>query len=151
MDITSVVPALKNHPVGPVAIIPAGQLLGALSSAGGCLLLGRRLTVVSSCLLSLFGAAGLAAVGQQQEGMSPRAVATSVLCFRLLSGVGMGASGASHPMYVHELCGAGCHWRGALNASGPVCVTLGIMVAFVMGTLWGWEVIWRGATLKADR
>ena len=124
-------------------MVPAGQLVGALLSAAGCSLLGRRPTTVLAATVSLCGSAGLAALGQSGGGggdVSSSTVAGAVLCFRLLCGVGMGASGASHPMYVFELCGGACHWRGTLNGSGPVCVTLGILVAFVLGTIWGWQV-----------
>ncbi len=72
---------------------------------------------------------------------SPSLSASSVSASRLVVGAGMGLSGPLHPVYVFELCGPGCPGRGAFNASGPVCVTIGILASFVLGAALGYDYL----------
>ncbi len=120
---------------------PAGQMVGACLSALTSSLFGRKGTIICCALFSCLGWVGLAILGSISDPnrLSAARMSAAVLCCRASVGLSMGLSGATHPMYVFELCGAAHRWKGALNATGPVCITLGVLISYVAGAYAGWK------------
>ena len=57
---------------------------------------------------------------------------------RILCGVGMGAEGTVHPIYVCEL--ASPAFRGPLAASGVIVITTGVLLSYTLGTFMSWKL-----------
>ena len=55
-----------------------------------------------------------------------------------MTGLGIGLAGIVTPSYACELSEPA--FRGSLAASGPIVVTAGILLAYILGTFVRWQV-----------
>lgn len=110
------------------ASLTIGQVLGGILSGllGNCL--GRKTTMLLSCLPNCLGWILLASLPSYSWAVTAR----------LVTGVGIGMGGVVQPIYACELAEPGS--RGALAASGPIVITFGILLTYVMGSFVHWQV-----------
>jgi sugar porter (SP) family MFS transporter len=121
-----------------VAIGLVGTVIGALSAGIIGQKLGSRETLRLTAILYIVSAAGCGLAW----GWAP------FLIFRMIGGLGIGASSVLGPVYIAELAPA--KWRGRLVAAFQFNVVLGIVVAYTSNYLirlmnlgaaeWRWQV-----------
>ncbi len=121
-----------------VAIGLVGTVIGALGAGHAGQRLGSRETLRITALLYLVSALGCGLAWSW----------ASFMAFRLVGGLGIGASSVLGPVYIAELSPA--KWRGRLVALFQFNVVFGIMVAYIsnyairtmhLGPLeWRWQV-----------
>lgn len=130
---------LNPHDKGfTVAIGLLGTVIGALSAGHIGQRLGSRETLRITALLYIASALGCGLAWNW----------SSFLVFRLIGGLGIGASSVLGPVYIAELAPA--KWRGRLVATFQFNVVFGIMLAYVSNFLirtmhlgateWRWQV-----------
>jgi len=116
-----------------VAMALYGTIIGALSGGIPAQKYGRKLTLIWIAVLFLVSAAGSA--------LSPEVY--SLMFFRFIGGLSIGASSVVAPMYISEI--APTDKRGRLTALFQFNIVLGILIAyfsnFIIGT--GHEESWR--------
>lgn len=111
-----------------VAMVSVGQVLGGLAVGALGASLGRKNTVLASCLPNFVGWVVLFSLPSLEF----------AILGRFLTGIGMGMEGAIHSVYVCELVSP--RWRGSMTASGIVVITSGILAAYLVGTVLYWRV-----------
>src|SRR6202167_4525092 len=121
-----------------VAIALIGTVVGALSAGVVGQKLGGRETLRLTALLYVISAVGSALAWNWP----------SLMVFRLVGGLGIGASSVLGPVYIAELAPA--KWRGRLVGTFQFNVVLGILLAYVSNYLirtlnlgaaeWRWQV-----------
>ena len=121
-----------------VAIALIGTVVGSLGAGYVGQKLGGRETLRITAVLYVISAVGSALAWNWP----------SLMVFRFLGGLGIGASAVLGPVYIAELSPA--KWRGRLVAAFQVNVVLGILVAYVSNYLirlmhlgdmeWRWQV-----------
>ena len=121
-----------------VAIGLVGTVIGALGAGQVGQKLGTRETLRITALLYIFSAVGCGLAWNW----------SSFMAFRLVGGLGIGASSVLGPVYIAELSPA--KWRGRLVAVFQFNVVFGIMVAYIsnyairtmhLGAVeWRWQV-----------
>jgi sugar porter (SP) family MFS transporter len=121
-----------------VSIGLVGTVIGALGAGQIGQRLGSRETLRITAVLYVASALGCGLAWNW----------SSFLVFRLIGGLGIGASSVLGPVYIAELAPA--KWRGRLVATFQFNVVFGIMVAYISnyiirtlhlgGTEWRWQV-----------
>ncbi|KAI8073483.1 general substrate transporter [Gilbertella persicaria] len=101
-----------------VALLQAGACGGALTANLSADKLGRRKSVMLSCLLFMFGS--LIQTGAKNLSM--------ILFGRFAGGWGMGACSMLVPMYIAELVPS--HYRGRMGALWSLNIAVGMTIAF---------------------
>ncbi len=101
-----------------VSIAVIGTVLGAMSAGAIAQRFGGRETLRVTAILYVISAVGCALAWNW----------TSLLGFRFLGGLGIGASSVLGPVYIAELAPA--KWRGRLVGAFQVNVVLGILLAY---------------------
>ena len=130
---------LNPHDKGfTVAIGLVGTVIGALSAGQIGQRLGSRETLRITAMLYIASALGCGLAWNWP----------SFLVFRLIGGLGIGASSVLGPVYIAELAPA--KWRGRLVATFQFNVVFGIMLAYISNYLirtmhlgaaeWRWQV-----------
>jgi sugar porter (SP) family MFS transporter len=116
-----------------VAMALYGTIVGALTGGIPAQRFGRKATLFSIALLYLLSALGSA--------LAPDIY--SLMFFRFIGGLGVGASSVVGPMYIAEIAPA-AH-RGRLTALFQFNLVLGIMLAYVSNYLigFGYDDSWR--------
>ena len=113
------------------SIFTLGGLVGALS--------GGPLSTRRGRLYPLRLTAPFFTAGSLLEALAP-SVAFLILG-RILSGIGAGASITVGPIYIAEI--APTRSRGLLGAATQVVINLGIVIALLLGWLFGYGAMWR--------
>lgn len=112
--------SLSNALVGQmVAMALYGTVIGALFGGVPCDRFGRKLTLIWIGILYLISALGSA--------LAPDPV--SLMMFRFIGGLAVGASSVAAPVYIAEIAPA--HLRGRLTAVFQFNLVAGILVAYV--------------------
>ena len=109
-------------------MVSVGQVLGGLAVGALGASLGRKNTVLASCLPNFIGWVVLFSLPSLEF----------AILGRFLTGIGMGMEGAIHSVYVCELVSP--RWRGSMTASGIVVITAGILASYLVGTILYWRV-----------
>ena len=123
--------------LGPVmqGVIVSAVLLGGLvgSLAAGALVrhVGERPVLISTALLFIVGAIGSALA----ESVS------AILLWRTVLGLGVGAATMVTPLYVSETAPAAI--RGALVSVIQLAITIGILLSYLIGTMWTPSAWWQ--------
>ncbi|MEX2632916.1 MAG: sugar porter family MFS transporter [Balneolales bacterium] len=116
-----------------IAMALYGTIIGAIFGGIPAQKWGRKLTIIWIAVLFLISAAGSA--------LAPEIY--SLMFFRFIGGLGVGASSVVAPMYISEI--APTEKRGQLTALFQFNIVLGILIAyfsnFLIGT--GYEESWR--------
>ena len=114
-----------------VACVPVGAILGAAFAGQAADRYGRRLVIIAAAIVFIIGAIGSAA--------SPE---TATLCLsRVLLGVAVGLASANAPVYISEV--APPELRGRLVSCFQLAVTVGILVAYLVGLAFSPNEEWR--------
>ena len=110
-----------------------GTVIGALFGGIPCDAIGRRKTLLIIAALYLVSAAGSA--------FAPDVY--SLMLFRFIGGLGVGASSVAAPVYIAEI--APSEQRGRLTAIFQLNIVFGILIAYVSNYLIGLgsEISWR--------
>jgi len=114
-----------------ISMVSLGAIFGALSGGPLCDRLGRKKIVLSSSLVFIISAIGLA-------------LSTSVnglIFWRLLVGYAIGISSATAPLYIAEISPR--HFRGALVTINQLFITIGILSSYLIGLLFVRSESWR--------
>ncbi|VVC37016.1 Sugar/inositol transporter,Major facilitator superfamily domain,Major facilitator, sugar transporter- [Cinara cedri] len=102
--------------------------LGALMSGFFMQILGRKTTVQLTAIPFL--------IGWTMIGLSTDL--TNLCLGRFVSGVAVGMSSACY-VYVAEVSLA--KHRGVLSAFGPICVSIGVLIVYSLGSVMPWQVV----------
>ena len=137
-----------------VGVVLAGAMIGAAGAGTLSDKLGRRRVILGAALLFVAGA-GLSAV---TNGLS------LLLVGRFLVGLGIGIASMLTPLYLAEIAPARA--RGAIVSLNQLCITLGILVSYLVGFAladawegWRWMlgvgalpgvILWFGMLLLPD-
>ena len=114
-----------------VAAVPIGAVLGAAFAGQAADRFGRRAVILASAIVFIAGALASAA-----------APSTEVLVVaRVLLGVGVGLASANAPVYISEV--APPDERGRLVTYFQLSVTVGILVAYLVGLAFSHAEEWR--------
>jgi sugar porter (SP) family MFS transporter len=114
-----------------VSAVPVGAIFGAAIAGQAADRLGRRRTIVSAAVVFIVGAVASAA-----------APGLAVLVFaRVLLGVAVGLASANAPVYISEV--APPEERGRLVSYFQLSVTVGILVAYLVGLAFSGVDGWR--------
>lgn len=106
-----------------VASVLAGSFAGAIIAGRLCDRIGRRWTNVWGGTLFAVGCLGCAFAFDF----------ASITCFRVVMGLGVGFSSVAGPLYIAEIAAP---WsRGAMVSLYQLAITLGILLAFLIGLL----------------
>lgn len=104
-----------------VGAVPIGAVFGAWFASRGADLYGRRKLILISAVIFMVGALASAAAGRFWElGLA-----------RFAIGIGIGVASAVAPIYISEIAPAAI--RGRLVTFFQLAVTLGILVAYLVG------------------
>lgn len=115
-----------------VAIVLAGAAIGAAAAGSLSDKVGRRRVIMGAALLFIVGA-GLSAVASD---LSP------LLLGRFLVGLAIGVASMLTPLYLAEIAPA--RDRGAVVSLNQLCITVGILVSYLVGfALAGADDGWR--------
>lgn len=115
-----------------VAIVLAGAAIGAAAAGSLSDKVGRRRVIMGAALLFIVGA-GLSAVASD---LSP------LLVGRFLVGLAIGVASMLTPLYLAEIAPA--RDRGAVVSLNQLCITVGILVSYLVGfALAGADDGWR--------
>lgn len=112
-----------------VSAVLLGGLVGSLAAGGLIRRLGERPVLAATAVLFLLGAIGSALAGS----------VASLVAWRLVLGLGVGAATMVTPLYVSET--APVHLRGALVSIIQLAITVGILLSYLVGAAWtasGW-------------
>jgi MFS transporter, SP family, galactose:H+ symporter len=102
-------------------IVLIGAVLGAIVAGSLSDRFGRRPVILVTALLFMIGAALSAAAGS----------VTPLLGGRLLIGMAIGVASMLTPLYLAEISPAAS--RGAVTSLNQLCITLGILVSYLVG------------------
>ncbi len=114
-----------------VSAVPVGAIFGAAIAGQAADRLGRRRTIVSAAVVFIIGAALSAAA----PGLAVLVIA------RVLLGVAVGLASANAPVYISEV--APPEERGRLVSYFQLSVTVGILVAYLVGLAFSGVDGWR--------
>jgi sugar porter (SP) family MFS transporter len=114
-----------------VSAVPVGAIFGAAIAGQAADRLGRRRTIVSSAVVFIIGALASAAA----PGLAVLVIA------RVLLGVAVGLASANAPVYISEV--APPEERGRLVSYFQLSVTVGILVAYLVGLGFSHAEAWR--------
>lgn len=114
-----------------ISMVSLGAIFGAISGGSLCDKLGRKKIVLSSSLLFIISAIGLAFAGSVSE----------LIGWRLLVGFAIGISSVVAPLYIAELSPR--HIRGALVTINQLFITIGILSSYLIGLLFVKSESWR--------
>jgi len=104
-----------------VAAVPVGAIFGALASGGISDRYGRRRTIMGAAIIFIIGTA-IAAIAPDKE---------VLLAGRIGIGIAIGFASAACPVYISEV--APKELRGRLVTLFQLAVTVGILVAYLVG------------------
>ena len=104
-----------------VGAVPIGAVGGAWFASGGSDRYGRRKLILISSVIFIIGAIGSAAA--QEAGL--------LIASRVVIGVAIGVASAVAPVYISEVAPA--NMRGSLVTFFQLAVTIGILVAYLVG------------------
>ena len=104
-----------------VGAVPIGAVGGAWFASGGSDRYGRRKLILISSVIFIIGAIGSAAA--QEAGL--------LIASRVVIGVAIGVASAVAPVYIREVAPA--NMRGSLVTFFQLAVTIGILVAYLVG------------------
>ncbi len=131
---TSHMPMSESTTSFMVAMMQVGALVGALALAPLADSLGRRAAMCISMLLFIVGSLLAASIAKVEI----------LFTGRFISGLGMGLSCQTFPIYLSELAPASI--RGTLDALFQLFLNVGIMLAYVANSFllppqlwWGWR------------
>lgn len=114
-----------------VACVPVGAILGAAFAGQMADRYGRRHVIITAAIVFIVGAVGSA--------LSPEIV--SLCLSRILLGVAVGLASANAPVYISEV--APPEERGRLVSYFQLSVTVGILVAYLVGLAFSPAEEWR--------
>lgn len=114
-----------------VAAVPIGAILGAAFAGQAADRYGRRLVIITAAVVFIVGAIASAA--------APAFVELTVA--RVLLGVAVGLASANAPVYISEVAPPG--ERGRLVSYFQLSVTVGILVAYLVGLAFSPADEWR--------
>jgi sugar porter (SP) family MFS transporter len=114
-----------------VSAVPVGAIFGAAIAGQAADRLGRRRTIISSAVVFIIGAIASAA----SPGLAVLVIA------RVLLGVAVGLASANAPVYISEV--APPEARGRLVSYFQLSVTVGILVAYLVGLAFSPSDEWR--------
>jgi sugar porter (SP) family MFS transporter len=114
-----------------VAAVPLGAIFGALASGGVSDTYGRRRTIMGAGILFIIGTA-VAALAPGVE---------VLLVGRVLIGIAIGFASAACPVYISEV--APKELRGRLVTLFQLAVTVGILLAYIVGAIFSGSADWR--------
>jgi SP family galactose:H+ symporter-like MFS transporter len=114
-----------------ISMVSLGAILGALSGGPLCDKWGRKKIVLTSSLVFIISAIGLAFSGSVNE----------LIIWRFIVGVAIGISSATAPLYIAEL--APRYIRGALVSINQLAITIGILSSYLIGFLFVESKSWR--------
>ena len=114
-----------------IAIVSLGAIFGALFGGPLSDKFGRKKVVLSSSLLFIVSAIGLALSNSVAE----------LISWRAIVGVAIGISSATAPLYIAEL--APRYMRGALVTLNQLAITIGILGSYLIGLLFVQSQSWR--------
>lgn len=114
-----------------ISMVSLGAIFGAISGGPLCDKLGRKKIVLSSSLIFIVSAIGLAFSGSVNE----------LIVWRFLVGLAIGISSATAPLYIAELSPR--HVRGALVTINQLFITIGILASYLIGLLFVKSESWR--------
>ncbi|MCB1114883.1 MAG: sugar porter family MFS transporter [Chlamydiia bacterium] len=114
-----------------ISMVSLGAIFGAISGGPLCDRFGRKKIVLSSSLIFIVSAIGLAFSGSVNE----------LIIWRFLVGLAIGISSATAPLYIAEL--APRHIRGALVSVNQLFITIGILASYLIGLLFVDTQSWR--------
>lgn len=114
-----------------ISMVSLGAIFGAISGGPLCDKLGRKKIVLSSSLVFIISAIGLAFSGSVAE----------LIGWRFLVGIAIGISSATAPLYIAELSPR--HIRGALVTINQLFITIGILSSYLIGLLFVESESWR--------
>jgi MFS transporter, SP family, galactose:H+ symporter len=114
-----------------VACVPVGAILGAAFAGQAADRYGRRLVIIAAAIVFIIGAIGSAAGPD-----------TATLCIsRVLLGIAVGLASANAPVYISEV--APPELRGRLVSCFQLAVTVGILIAYLVGLAFSPSDDWR--------
>jgi MFS transporter, SP family, galactose:H+ symporter len=114
-----------------VACVPIGAIFGAAFAGQAADRYGRRLVIISAAIVFIIGALGSAAGPD-----------LATLCIsRVLLGIAVGLASANAPVYISEV--APPDERGRLVSYFQLAVTVGILVAYLVGLAFSPSEEWR--------
>ncbi|MEM8727161.1 MAG: sugar porter family MFS transporter [Chlamydiota bacterium] len=114
-----------------ISTVSLGAILGAVAGGPLCDKLGRKKIVLSSSLIFIISAIGLA-LTRSVNGM---------IGWRFIVGFAIGVSSATAPLYIAELSPR--HIRGGLVTINQLFITIGILVSYLIGFLFVGSQSWR--------
>jgi sugar porter (SP) family MFS transporter len=114
-----------------VSAVPVGAIFGAAIAGQAADNLGRRKTIISAAVVFIIGAIASAAA----PGLAVLVIA------RILLGVAVGLASANAPVYISEV--APPEERGRLVSYFQLAVTVGILVAYLVGLAFSPSDGWR--------
>ncbi len=114
-----------------VSAVPVGAIFGAAVAGQAADKLGRRKTIISAAVVFIIGAIASAAA----PGLAVLVIA------RVLLGVAVGLASANAPVYISEV--APPEERGRLVSYFQLAVTVGILVAYLVGLAFSPSDGWR--------
>jgi sugar porter (SP) family MFS transporter len=114
-----------------VSAVPVGAIFGAAIAGQAADNLGRRKTIISAAVVFVVGALASAAA----PGLAVLLIA------RVLLGVAVGLASANAPVYISEV--APPEERGRLVSYFQLAVTIGILVAYLVGLAFSHSHDWR--------
>jgi MFS transporter, SP family, galactose:H+ symporter len=103
------------------SIVLAGAVVGALLAGGLSDHFGRRLVILGTALVFVVGAVVSAFAGS----------VAVLIAGRLLIGVAIGTASMLTPLYLAEIAPTAS--RGAVTSLNQLCITLGILVSYLVG------------------
>ncbi len=113
--------SLTDSSLGTVAaLLTLGSLLGALFTGKFTEQYGRKKVMIATALIYIVSALGCALAES----------ASVLMVFRILSGIGVGATSVVGPMYISEISPA--YNRGKLVSMNQFAITIGIVLAYVI-------------------
>lgn len=114
-----------------ISMVSCGAIFGALSGGPLSDKLGRKKIVLSSSLVFIISAIGLAFSNSVIE----------LIVWRLIVGLAIGISSATAPLYIAELSPR--YIRGALVSLNQLAITIGILSSYLIGFLFVESQSWR--------
>jgi SP family galactose:H+ symporter-like MFS transporter len=114
-----------------VAAVPIGAIVGAAFAGQAADRYGRRLVILSAAVVFIVGAIGSAAAPALPE----------LVAARVLLGIAVGLASANAPVYISEV--APPDERGRLVSYFQLSVTVGILVAYLVGLAFAPAEEWR--------
>src|SRR5690242_2799996 len=117
-----------------VSAVPVGAIFGAAIAGQAADKLGRRKTIISAAIVFIIGALASAAA----PGLAVLVIA------RILLGIAVGLASANAPVYISEV--APPEDRGRLVSYFQLSVTVGILVAYLVGLAFSGVDGWLGCS-----